>query len=98
MGAIPTFLWPFIAGMLAFAGVLLAFAGAIIPARRDPLESRLHQYAQRPRTLEEIELQAPIGERLFRPMLSGLTRIVARLAPSTRLEATQKRIIRAGLL
>src|SRR5262249_8776235 len=44
-----------------------------------------------------IELQAPIGERLIRPLFGGLTRFMARLAPSSRLEAMQKRIIQAGL-
>jgi tight adherence protein C len=92
------FLWPFIAGLLAFAGVLFAFAGALRPARRDPLESRLHQYAQRPRTLEEIELQAPLSERLLRPLLGGITRLIARLAPSSRLESMQKRLIQAGFV
>jgi tight adherence protein C len=93
---LPTFAWAVIAGLLAFFAIVFAVAGAVTPPKRSPLDARLQQFAQRPRTLEEIELQAPFGERFLRPMVSGLARGIARLTPSGAVEGIQKRLIHAG--
>jgi tight adherence protein C len=92
----PTFILPLVAGLLAFLGVFLAVAGAAAPAKRDPLDARLQQFAQRPRTLEEIEMQAPFSDRFLRPLMSGIARAIARFAPSTAIESIQKQLIHAG--
>ncbi len=92
----PTFVWPCLAGLLAFFGVFLAVAGAAAPARRDPIDQRLADYGQRARTLEEIEMQAPFGERFLRPMASGIARFIARFTPSSAVEGIQKKLIHAG--
>lgn len=85
------------AGLLAFLGVLFTVAGASGSGRRrDPLESRLQQFAQRPRTLAEIEMQAPFSERFLRPFITGLARTIARVTPSGALEDTQKRLLHGG--
>lgn len=93
----PTFAWPLVAGLLAFFGVFLAVAGAAAPARRDPMDQRLADYAQRPRTLEEIEMQAPFAERFLRPLVSGIARGIARFTPGSAVESVQKKLIHAGL-
>lgn len=85
------------AGLLAFFGIFLAVAGAAASGRKDPMDQRLAQFAQRPMTLEEIEMQAPFAERFLRPFISGIARFIGRFTPSASLEATQKRIIHAGL-
>lgn len=92
----PPFLLPLVAGLLAFFGVFLAVAGAAAPPKRDPLDTRLQQFAQRPRTLEEIEMQAPFSERFLRPFIGGISRFMARFTPSTAVEDIQKRLIHAG--
>ena len=92
----PSFVMPLVAGLLAFFGVFLAVAGAAAPARRDPLEQRLAQFAQRPRTLEEIEMQAPFSERFLRPLVSGIARLIARFTPGSAVENIQKKLIHAG--
>jgi tight adherence protein C len=89
-------LWPVLAGLLAFFGVFLAVAGAASPAKRDPLSARLQEFGQRPRTLEELEMQATFGERFLRPFVSGIARFIGRLTPAGSLEATQRRLIHAG--
>jgi tight adherence protein C len=92
----PAVLWPVLAGLLAFFGVFLAFAGAAAPPKRDPLSARLQEFGQRPRTLEEIEMQAPFTERFLRPFFIGIARFIARFTPAGSLENTQKRLIHAG--
>jgi tight adherence protein C len=89
-------MWPVIAGLLAFFGVFFAIAGAAAPAKRDPLSARLQEFGQRPRTLEELEMQAPFTERFLRPFFSGIARFIARFTPAGSLESTQKRLIHAG--
>lgn len=91
-----TVMMPLLAGVLAFFGVLLTMTGIAAPPKRDPMDARLQQFAQRPRTLQEIELQAPFTERFLRPMMSGIARIIARFTPGGALESTQKRLIHAG--
>lgn len=85
------------AGLLAFFGIFLAVAGAASGSRRDPLDQRLDEFAKRPLTLEEIEMQAPFADRFLRPFISGIARFIGRFTPSASLESTQKRIIHAGL-
>jgi tight adherence protein C len=92
----PPFLLALVAGLLAFTGIVMAVAGAVTPARRNPLDARLQQFAQRPRTLEEIELQVPFMERFLRPLMSGLARAIARLTPGGAVEDIQKKLIQAG--
>lgn len=85
------------AGLLAFFGIFLAVAGASSSSRKDPMGQRLEQFAQRPMTLEEIEMQAPFAERFLRPFLRSTAGFIGRFTPSASLEATQKRIIHAGM-
>jgi tight adherence protein C len=92
----PPFLLALVAGLMAFIGIVMAVAGAVTPARRSPLDARLQQFAQRPRTLEEIELQVPFMERFLRPLMSGIARAIARLTPGGAVEDIQKKLIQAG--
>jgi tight adherence protein C len=85
------------AGLLAFFGIFFAVAGLSSSGRKDPMDQRLAQFAQRPMTLQEIEMQAPFAERFLRPFIGRIAGAMGRLTPSASLEATQKRIIHAGL-
>jgi tight adherence protein C len=88
---------PALAGFLAFFGVLLAVLGAAAPSRRDPIEERLIQATLRSRgSLTEIELQAPFMERFAKPLLSQISKAMARITPAGALEGTQKQLMYAG--
>lgn len=87
---------PAIAGFLAFFGVLFAVVGAAIPAKKDPIAERLDRVIVRPRTLEEIEMQAPFIERFLKPLAGQAAKVVSRLTPSGALENTQRRLMFAG--
>ena len=88
---------PAIAGFLAFFGVLLAVLGAAIPARRDPILEHLDTFTRRSRTIDDIELQAPFVERVFKPIAGQLSKIVVRVTPAGVMEGTQKKLMYAGL-
>ncbi|HKV82935.1 MAG TPA: type II secretion system F family protein [Ktedonobacterales bacterium] len=90
-------LMPAIAGFLAFFGVLLAVLGAAFPSRDDPIGRRLNDATKRARTIDDIELQAPFVERVFKPVASQLSKIIVRLTPAGVMEGTQKKLMYAGL-
>ena len=90
-------LMPAIAGFLAFFGVLLAVLGAAVPARRDPILEHLDTFTRRSRTIDDIELQAPFVERVFKPIAGQLSKVMVRVTPAGVMEGTQKKLMYAGL-
>lgn len=87
---------PAIAGFFAFFGVLFAVIGAAMPARKDPIAERLDRVIVRPRTLEEIEMQAPFMERFIKPIAGQASKVMSRLTPSGALESTQRQLMYGG--
>src|SRR5688572_21416163 len=79
---------------LAVFGV---FVVVMLPKRRTAtIDERLSQFAERPRTLEEIELEQPFYERVIRPMVAAITRFFGKLTPSQSAEKLRQQIILAG--
>ncbi len=89
-------LFPILAMFLAFFGVLFVVLGWAGAGRPKPIEERLQQFAPRKRTLEDIEFEQPITERVLRPLLAGLSRLVSRNTPGNVIETAQKRLLHAG--
>src|SRR5215210_3368799 len=64
---------PFVLTVLLFAAFALILIGLLVPrSGRDPVAARLSQFAERPRTLEEMELEQPFSERVLRPIIQRL--------------------------
>src|SRR5919198_1128816 len=65
--------------LLAAAGAGLIFAGLYLPTTgKDVIAERLAAFNQRPRSLEEIELQQPFTERVLRPFIRQLADALTR--------------------
>ncbi len=60
------------------------------------MEARLASFAERPRSLEELELEQPFAERVLRPMIGGLLRFVGRFTPAQNAERTRINLAQAG--
>lgn len=60
------------------------------------IESRLQAFAERPRSLEELELEAPFKDRVIKPIVAGLTRFFGKLAPSQGMEKLRQQLVLAG--
>jgi tight adherence protein C len=60
------------------------------------IESRLSSFAERPRTLEELELEEPFYERVVKPVIAGVTRFLGKLTPSQGMEKVRQQIVLAG--
>ena len=93
--------------LLAAAGTGLIVAGLYLPSTgKDVIAERLAAFNQRPRSLEEIELQQPFSERVLRPFIRQLAEALSRLqqarSKSSRdtqlkgMEAIQRKLALAG--
>lgn len=71
---------PLLLALCVFVGLLLVVLGVAWPlVQRDAVQTRLNQFAERPRSLEEIELSMPFTERVLRPLIKSLARVVIRV-------------------
>jgi tight adherence protein C len=66
-----------LAGIGAFA-VLLITWGLAGRQSKDVVQQRLEQLVVQPKSLEELELQQPLAERVLRPIVQRLSRIASR--------------------
>src|SRR3954463_15818631 len=64
---------------LAILGLALVFVGVYLPrSGKDVVAERLAAFNQRPRSLEDIELQQPFSERVLRPFIRQLAEALNR--------------------
>jgi tight adherence protein C len=69
--------------ILAGLGVVLLAVGIYLPRTgKDIIAERLAAFNQRPRSLEEIELQQPFTERVLRPFIRQLAEALSRIQMS----------------
>lgn len=66
--------------VLVIACILLVVGAALPLMAADAVQVRLAQFADRPRSLEELELEQPFSERVLRPMLQRLARLLQRFS------------------
>ena len=93
--------------LLAAAGTGLIVAGLYLPSTgKDVIAERLAAFNQRPRSLEEIELQQPFTERVLRPFIRQLAEALNRFQQARSkksrdtqvkgMEAIQRKLALAG--
>ncbi len=94
-------------GLIIFGAVVLigAIAVIIVSLRRnaqgeedDPLQARLAEFIQRGdvKSLEEIELSQPFGERVIVPVIRRIGEFSARFTPQKAIQDTARRLELAG--
>jgi tight adherence protein C len=66
-----------IAGLAALAVLILTY-GLASRGGRDVVQQRLEQLVVQPKSLEEMELQQPLAERVLRPIVQRLSRMASR--------------------
>lgn len=78
-------------------GIFGVFLKMSMPTRNAvSIESRLQAFAERPRTLEEMELEQPFRERVIKPIIEGVTRFFGKMAPSKGMEKLRLQLVLAG--
>lgn len=88
-------LLPILILLIGGAMVLIAL-GTRKPQAAISIEERLAQFAERPMTLEEIELSLPFRERVLVPFILKLSRRMARLTPRSNMERLRQNLLEAG--
>lgn len=82
-------------GVLVVAILLVVF-GLMGGRRQDEITERLTQYAERPMTLEEIELQRPFQERVITPVMGKISKAITKRMPKQAIERLRQRLEMAG--
>jgi len=62
----------------------------------EAIAERLAQFAERPLTLEEIELQKPFRERVLSPLVNGLSTRLAKMMPKQTVDRLRVKLETAG--
>jgi tight adherence protein C len=69
----------------------------VAPSNADVVDMRLNAYEGAvPLTLDELELQVPVAERLLLPILRQVAALLVNSTPEKQIEETQRRLILAG--
>ncbi|MCS7178499.1 MAG: type II secretion system F family protein [Anaerolineae bacterium] len=86
-------------GLLMVAGLALVLIGRRAPRGEDALQARLVELGAmgRTATLEELELSLPFTERVIRPLLQAVSRLISRMTPAQTLQRTRRNLELAGL-
>ena len=93
MGNVLPFLIPAVLALAIF-GVFLYIS---MPRQKTiSIEDRLNQFAERPRTLEELELEQPFYDRVIKPVVANLTRFFGKLTPKQGAEKLRQQMVLAG--
>src|SRR5215204_1444999 len=77
-------------------GIFIFFIYLAIPrGQATSIEARLASFADRT-NLEELELEQPFYNRVIKPMVGGIVRMLGRFTPATQMERTRKNLALAG--
>lgn len=76
--------------------VLCVFIGVILMRQPDTVRERMNELLPLPRSLEEFELQQPFSQRVLRPFIRGLARLVLSRTPQSTLDGIRRDLLVAG--
>ena len=82
--------------VFAAVAVLLITYGIASSASKDAVQQRLEQLIVQPKSLEELELQAPLFERTIRPLVQRIARLASRGDQGGLIARTDLKLERAG--
>ncbi|MGA7733348.1 MAG: type II secretion system F family protein [Chloroflexia bacterium] len=82
---------------LVALGILGGVIWIALPRRNAvSIEARLTNFAERPRSLEELELEQPFADRVIKPVVAGITRALGKLTPAQGMEKVRQQLVLAG--
>lgn len=82
--------------VFAAAAVLLITYGVASSSSKDAVQQRLEQLIVQPKSLEEMELQAPLFERTLRPLVQRIAKVASRGDQGGLIARTDLKLERAG--
>lgn len=87
---------PLLLVAILVAAAVLIYFGLRAPTATVSIEERLATFAERPRPLEELELERPFADRVLKPLLTTWTRRIARFTPKQNVERLRQALLEAG--
>jgi tight adherence protein C len=79
---------------------MVVIMGVFVRLARQPaatsVEERLASFAERPRSLEELEMEQSFRDRVIKPLLNNASKALGRLAPSQSTERVRLNLAMAG--
>lgn len=87
---------PAVLGLIVLAAIALVLVGLRSQAPAVSIEERLATFAERPRPLEELELERPFTERVLKPLFGTWARRIARFTPKQNTERVRQSLLEAG--
>ena len=82
--------------ILGGCAAMLVYLGIRRPSATVSIDERLAQFAERPMSLEELELTQPFKDRVLSPSVLKLARSFARFTPRSNIEKLRQNLIEAG--
>ncbi len=83
-------------GLMVTVGIIFFMVGFRTSRQVVPVNNIIQAYASRPPTLEELELQKPFSERIFKPMLAKLSGVISSRTPQKTLDEIRSKLEAAG--
>jgi len=83
-------------GLLAAIAVMLITYGMSARPGQDAVQQRLEQLVVQPKSLEELELQQPLVERVLRPLVQRISRFASRGDQGGLIARTDAKLEKAG--
>ncbi len=77
-------------------GVFCLLLGLVLLRKPDPVRERMNELLPAPHSLEELELQQPFSQRVVRPFIRGLARLVLSRTPQSTLDNIRRDLLIAG--
>jgi tight adherence protein C len=86
-----------VAGVMGLS-VAMFVMGMGMGKQPDQVAERLDRYGTReaPKTLQEMEMQAPFSERVLKPLMQQMTKLITRFTPQRTIENTRRSLELAG--
>ncbi len=84
-----------IAGILLF-GIVVIVLGVAQGRQVTSIDGRLATFTETPRTLEELELELPISERIIKPAVQALLAAFGKMSPSKNAAKIKQNLEQAG--
>lgn len=86
-----------VSAMFGFAILLITTGLASRQQETEEVAERLDRYGGRtPRSLQEVELEAPFSERVLQPAINTLSNALSRMTPQSMIESQQDKLEAAG--
>ncbi|HVC32289.1 MAG TPA: type II secretion system F family protein [Chloroflexota bacterium] len=84
------------AASCAAVATLCLFIGIMLMRQPDPVRERMNEVLPPARSLEELELQQPFSQRVVRPFVRTLARLVVSRTPQSTLDGIRHNLLLAG--